>query len=106
MAKLGVSAIRTNCQDLRPEVYGVEKMEIVTDYSEVVIETRLHTPRKGTPASCCVSACKKALPHYKILLYNIWRGGAAAGEGNCGWHPLAFAILKKEGSSDGHDFGY
>ncbi len=39
MAKLGVSAIRINCQDLRPEVYGVEKMEIVTDYSEVVIET-------------------------------------------------------------------
>ena len=37
--KLGVSAIRINCQDLRPEVYGVEKMEIVTDYSEVVIET-------------------------------------------------------------------
>ena len=39
MAKLGVSAIRINCQDLRPEVYGVEKTEIVTDYSEVVIET-------------------------------------------------------------------
>lgn len=39
MAKLGVSAIRINCQDLRPEVYGVEKMEIVTDYSEVVLET-------------------------------------------------------------------
>lgn len=39
MAKLGVSAIQINCQDLRPEVYGVEKMEIVTDYSEVVIET-------------------------------------------------------------------
>lgn len=39
MAKLGVSAIRINCQDLRPEVYGVEKMESVTDYSEVVIET-------------------------------------------------------------------
>ena len=39
MAKLGVSAIRINCQDLRPEVYGFEKMEIVTDYSEVVIET-------------------------------------------------------------------
>ena len=39
MAKLGVSAIRINCQDLRPEVFGVEKMEIVTDYSEVVIET-------------------------------------------------------------------
>lgn len=39
MAKLGVSAIRINCQDLRPEAYGVEKMEIVTDYSEVVIET-------------------------------------------------------------------
>lgn len=38
MAKLGVSAIRINCQDFRPEVYGVEKMEIVTDYSEVVIE--------------------------------------------------------------------
>ncbi len=34
MAKLGVSAIRINCQDLRPEVYGVEKMEIVTDHSE------------------------------------------------------------------------
>ena len=39
MAKLGVSAIRINCQALRPEVFGVEKMEIVTDYSEVVIET-------------------------------------------------------------------
>ena len=36
---MGVSAIRINCQNLRPEVYGVEKMEIVTDYSEVVIET-------------------------------------------------------------------
>ena len=36
---MGVSAIRINCQDLRLEVYGVEKMEIVTDYSEVVIET-------------------------------------------------------------------
>ena len=40
LAKLGVSAIRINCQDLRPEVYGVEKMEIVTDYSEVVIDPR------------------------------------------------------------------
>ena len=39
MAKLGVSAIRINCQDLRPEVYGVEKMEIVMDYSAVVTET-------------------------------------------------------------------
>ena len=39
MAKLGVSAIRINCQDLRPEVYGVKKMEIVTDYSALVIET-------------------------------------------------------------------
>ena len=39
MAKLGVSAIRINCQDLRPEVYGVEKVEIVTDYSAVVTET-------------------------------------------------------------------
>ena len=38
--QFAVSAIRINCQDLRPEVYGVEKMEIVTDYSEVVIETR------------------------------------------------------------------
>ena len=42
MAKLGVSAIRINCQDLRPEVYGVEKMEIVTDYANVCSDSRVN----------------------------------------------------------------
>ena len=40
MAKLGVSVIRINCQELRSEVYGVEKMEIVMDYSDIEIEAK------------------------------------------------------------------